>query len=153
MRVFVSLFDSAAASVFIAITAFGHSFPVHEEEDEYEHWKRCSDQRTLGCLVKTWMFLPKRSFSFDDLVQCHVDRLVLPVHGAWCGHWFICRIALGFVSPFHPSLFLLLPACVLSFSLNVVQPMEGQLLSILLRWLFWVTFNIFFFFFSSLKFD
>lgn len=28
---------SAAASGVIDITAFGHSFPVHEEEDEYKH--------------------------------------------------------------------------------------------------------------------
>lgn len=55
--------DSTAASVFIDITAFGHSFPVHEEENEYKHGKKCSDQRTLGCLVKTWMFLPKRSLA------------------------------------------------------------------------------------------
>lgn len=63
MFVSVSLFDSAAASVFIDITAFGHSFPVHEEENEHKHWKKCSDQRTLGCLMKTWMFLPKRSLA------------------------------------------------------------------------------------------
>lgn len=37
MYVFVNLFDSATASVSISITAFGHGFPVHEEEDEYKH--------------------------------------------------------------------------------------------------------------------
>lgn len=63
MYVCVSVFDSAAASGVIDRTAFGHSFPGHEEEDEYKHWKKCSDQRTLGCLVKTWMFLPKRSLA------------------------------------------------------------------------------------------
>lgn len=37
MYVFVSLFDSATASVSVNIAAFEHSFSVHEEEDEYKH--------------------------------------------------------------------------------------------------------------------
>lgn len=37
MYVCFSLFDSATASVFSDITAFGHSFPVHEEENVYKH--------------------------------------------------------------------------------------------------------------------
>lgn len=37
MYVCVSVFDSAAASGVIDVTAFGPSFLVHEEEDEYKH--------------------------------------------------------------------------------------------------------------------
>lgn len=130
--------------VSINITAFGHSFPVHEEEGEYKPWKKCCDPEDLGSPRENLNVSSQEVLSFGDLMQCHVDRLVLPAHGAWCGNWFLCRITLGFVSPSHPSLFLPLTACALSCCLNIVQPLEGELLSPLLRWLFQVTFNIFF---------
>lgn len=132
------------------ITTLGHSFPVHEEEDEYKSWKKCSDQRSRDCLLKTWIFLPRRSLVLT-LIQCHVDWLVPPVHWDWCGNWLICRTALVFVSLFHPFSSLPPLAYGLSCSLNVVYPVEGEILSLLLRCFFRVTFSCCFS--SSLKFD
>lgn len=144
MDVIVSLLDSATASVFIARTAFGHNFPVHEEENnEYKHWEKCSDdQRDLGLPHENLNVSSQEVFSFGDLMQCHVDRVVLPVHGAqWLVAIDLCVELPWVLSPHSilPSFFPLLPVYCHS-----VQLLERQFLFPLLRWLFWVTFNIFF---------
>lgn len=95
MYLFVSMFDSATALLFLLIYLHLDTVSLYAKRRmNISTGKKCSDQRSFGRLLKAWILLPKGSLVLVTLIQCHVDRLVPPVHWGQCGNWFTHRIAL-----------------------------------------------------------
>lgn len=128
MYLFLSMFWLCICSFVSVTSAFGHSLPVHEEEDEYEWPKEL--QLPPGSLNVSW-----GSLVLVTLVQCHVDRFIPQVSWGWCNNWFIVSIALFFVSPFHPFLFLPLLPVDYHAAWMLFSQWKGRF------WLFWYSFS------------
>lgn len=146
MYLFACMFDSAAALLFLLLYLHLDTVSLHvKRRMNISTEKKCSDKRSFGRLLKTWIFLREGSLVWwPSYSAMWIDLLLQSIEADVAIGLYVELPWVFFVFPFHPFLFLLPTACGLSGSLNVVQPLEGEVLSLLLRWFFWVTFSIFF---------
>lgn len=144
MYLFVSMYDSTTALLFLLICLHLGTASLYGKRRMNKSPKnKCRDQRSFSRLLKPQYFFPT-GFVLMILVQCHVDKLVLPVPWGWCDDWVIHRTWFWFLSP-HSIISspFSLPPVVNHAAWTLFSQWKGRFC--LLRWLFWVTFSIFFF--------